>query len=118
MAEIEKGVISSIDNAKCIATVIYGDARNAVTAELVVPWFLRDNFLQVNDKVVFARFGDNSGLILAKMDGEWSHKIIGDVEVTGRVKTQDVETPAVASLNAHTHGGVEGGLSSTSPPNG
>lgn len=67
MADVRKGVISSINGNK--ATVVLGDARDAVSPALVVPWELI-GWLNVNDAVVFVQFDDGTGIILARMDGE------------------------------------------------
>ena len=54
--------------------------------------------------------------VLFKVDGTieitaTTVKIIGDLDVTG-----DISTSAIASLNAHTHSGVESGGSNTGGP--
>ena len=113
MAEIEKGKISSIKDAT--ATVVFGGARNVVTANLTVPFFLRGG-LSVNDSVAFVQFDDGSGLILARMDGDWNKSIEGDVEISGKLTADDVSTYSVSSLDSHTHGGVEPGSSNTYAP--
>ena len=43
-----------------------------VTFPLVVPYFLI-GALPVNTPVIYATFDDNSGIILARADGEWNH---------------------------------------------
>lgn len=113
MAEIEKGKISSV--SETTASVVYGGARNVVTANLTVPFFLL-GCLSVNDSVAFVQFDDGSGLILARMDGDWNKNIDGDVNISGKLTADDVSTYSVSSLDSHTHGGVEPGSSSTYAP--
>lgn len=86
---IDKGFISSIDEDKKLAVIVPMSAGAAVTHNLVIPYFLRE-CLQVNMPVVYATFEDNTGIILARMDGEWNHIIYEQVHVKGDVKTDGV----------------------------
>lgn len=114
---VKKGLISSIGEDGKTAVVILSNATNSVTFPLVVPFFLWD-CLEINMPVAYADFEDNTGVILARMDGEWNHtvyeqlKIEGIAEVTETVKAADFTTDSVASYNGHTHaetGTVTGG---------
>lgn len=116
MAEIQKGVISSVKGGK--ATVVLGNARNAVTTELVIPWDLY-KALAVNDSVAFVQFDDGTGLILARMDGKRSLVIENSLTLeNGKLIADDVKTSGVVSLNAHKHSGVESGGAETTKPTG
>ena len=68
-------------------------------------------------------FEDGTGIILSRMDGEWSGTVPGDVTIKkGTLTVQDkgVSVPSAdveaggISLNSHTHAGVHG---ETSGPN-
>ena len=91
---IGKGTISAIYGDTATITPYTG---GVVTEKLVIPFFLYD-CLEVGMPVVYAAFEDCTGVILARMDGDWSHKLEGGVEIEG-----DVKTGGVASINAHTH---------------
>jgi hypothetical protein len=57
-------------------------------------------------QVVYVVFEDGTGIVLARMDGEWNHKIWGGVDVvTGNVSVNngDIVTQSVKSYNTHTH---------------
>lgn len=101
---IDKGTVSALlEGGKKINVKPYlGDI---VTVDLVVPYFLFE-CLEVGMPVVYVTFEDNTGIVLARMDGEWSHKLRDGVEVvTGDVKVTagDIATRSVASYNSHTH---------------
>ena len=84
---IDKGFISSIDEDKKLAVIVPMSAGAAVTHNLVIPYFLRE-CLQVNMPVVYATFEDNTGIILARMDGEYGI-MIGIVN--GKIKRVPLE---------------------------
>lgn len=92
---IGKGIISAIYDGKHASVKPY--TGEVVTEKLVIPFFLHDG-LEVGMAVVYAAFEDCTGVILARMDGEWSHKLEGGVEIEG-----DIQTGSVASINGHTH---------------
>ena len=73
MALIQKGKVSTIeeDGKKVTATPYDGDT---VTPALVVPYFLT-NALPVNTPIVYVVFGDNTGVVLSRMDGDWNHSL-------------------------------------------
>ena len=116
---IDKGVISAIKDGGSKAEVVPATSKSSVTTLLAVSEMLVD-FIKVGDEVVYAMFDDNTGLVLAKLDGTWSHKIKGKIEVTEKVIAGDVQTSSVASLNGHkhnyTHGGTSSGADKTSGP--
>lgn len=101
---ISKGTVSALlEGGRKISVKPY--MGQIVTIDLVVPYFLFD-CLEVGMPVVYATFEDNTGIVLARMDGEWNHKLWDGVEiVTGDVQitSGDMSTSAVASYNAHTH---------------
>lgn len=93
---VEKGTISAL-KGETTATVVPSFSDAPVSTDLVIPFFLV-RCLEVGMDVVYAQFPDNTGVILARMDGEWNHDLDKDVRIRG-----DVQTSAVASVNAHTH---------------
>ena len=117
MSMFDKGVISALKDGGARAEIMPSRSTVSVTAPLVVPEFLF-GMLQVNDPVVFAMFDDNTGVILSRLDGKWSHKIEGNLEVTGEttvggnVTAADAKTANGISLQSHRHGYTHGGESS------
>lgn len=100
MANINKGTVSAIlDNGRKVSVKPY--IGEIVTFDLVVPFFLLGG-LEVGMPVVYAAFDDNTGIVLARMDGEWNHDLSGDITVQGKVKAADFTTDA-AAFNTHTH---------------
>lgn len=92
---IQKGKVSSIlDNGNAVTVTPY--IGGTVTDTLTVPFFLR-GALEVGTPVVYVSFEDNTGTVLTRMDGEWSHKLDGDLTVAGDVSADGV------SLKDHTH---------------
>lgn len=142
MAEIQKGTVSSIlepmdrNGDPTRAKVIPATADASVSYFLTIPWWLRGTMgnLEAGTQVAYAAFNDYTGVLLARMDGEWTGEVPGDVTihgnttvdedseilgeetVAGNVTAADLVTGAVASYNGHTHGGVESGGGSTSGP--
>lgn len=132
MSEIQKGIISSIEaqpldkNGDCTrARVLPASQPDMPTKPLTIPWHLRGAMgeLKAGDTVVFALFNDLSGVILERMDGEWSGIIPGSVTVTENfeamenISAKDVTTEKVASQNSHIHGNGNQGQDTT-PPKG
>lgn len=67
-----KGKVSDVLNGGTAVTVTpYGGG--VVTIPLVVPFFLI-GALNVNVPVAYVIFEDNTGIVLARMDGEWNHR--------------------------------------------
>ena len=97
---INKGKISTVlQDGKMVTIKPY--AGEVVTAPIVVPFFLY-GALPVGLEVVYTTFPDGTGIVLARMDGEFNRKIPGSVEIEGNITASDVKT-SVASFNSHTH---------------
>lgn len=97
---VSKGKISALhDGGKMAEVKPY--TGEVVTVRLVVPFFLFE-CLTVGMEVIYAAFDDNTGAILARMDGEWNHDLKGMVRVEQQVEAQDFQSPA-ANFNGHTH---------------
>lgn len=95
---IEKGYVSAILEEGKKVTVVPAFSSDVVSHELVVPFFLQ-NCLAVKTEVIYCWFQDDTGMVLARMDGDWSHKIFDGVEIV----SGDLVTPSVPSYNGHTH---------------
>lgn len=68
-----KGKVSAVLNDGAAVTITpYGGG--VVTVPLTVPFFLI-GALDVNIPVVYSIFEDNTGIVLARMDGEWNHSL-------------------------------------------
>ena len=133
---IEKGIILTIegevDRNKNLtkARVQSTTAKGTATLPLTIPWYLRGSMgmLTKGTEVVYALFNDATGVILARMDGNWEGKmeetqLFLDLMnttaiVQGSMEASDGITDSGVRLATHTHGGVESGGSSTSSPNG
>lgn len=112
---IDKGRISAIAEDGKTATVVPDFDGASVTVPLVIPYFLA-GCLTVKTPVVYVTFQDNTGVILCRMDGDWSHKLADDLTVSGRIMAADLVTPA-ASFNSHRHQYYnDGGSATTSEP--
>ena len=97
---INKGTVSAVlEGGKKINVKPY---RGQIgTVDLVVPYFLFE-CLEVGMPVVYVTFDDNTGIVIARMDGEWNKNISGDISVDGIVTAKNFATD-VASFNSHTH---------------
>lgn len=103
-----KGRVSAIhDGGKKVE--VKPSTGEVVTARLVVPFFLFDD-LPVGTEVVYASFDDNTGVVLARMDGEWNHDLKGAVKIEQQVEAQDFRSD-VASFNTHIHSAPDGSTS-------
>ena len=70
---VKKGKVSSLAaDGKTVTVTPY--AGGVVSAQLVVPFFLI-GALPVGTPVVYSVFDDNTGIVLARADGDWNHKI-------------------------------------------
>lgn len=70
---IQKGQVSAVlDGGKSVTVTPY--TGGTVTFPLVVPFFLI-GALPINTPVVYTTFADNTGIVLARADGEWNHNI-------------------------------------------
>lgn len=94
---VSKGTISALYEGEKMAT-IKPYLGEVVTPKLVVPFFLF-KCLEIGMPVVYVAFEDNTGVVLARMDGEWNHKIWDGVEIV----SGDLKTSAVPSYHGHTH---------------
>lgn len=123
MTIIDKGKISSFEaetdrNGDLIkARVLPSTAQSMPTRPLVISWHLRGVMgnLKVGDDVWFALANDLTGIILERVDGEWSGTIPGDVTTTGKLTSTDLTTDSVASVNSHVHGNGNNGADTTAP---
>ena len=106
----EKGRISAILEGGRKVTVIPSFSGDVVSHELVVPFFLF-GCLKVQMEVAYCSFPDNTGVVLARMDGEWNHKIEGDLEMTGMLLGAVVKEGGIR-LGTHTHNDSLGGKTS------
>ena len=68
-----KGKVSDVLNGGAAVTVT-PHGGGVVTVPLTVPFFLI-GALAVNIPVVYSIFEDNTGIVLARMDGEWNHSL-------------------------------------------
>lgn len=70
---VQKGKISSVLNdGKMVTITPY--TGSTVTVPITVPVFLID-VLPVGTPVAYVVFEDNTGIVLARMDGEWNRTI-------------------------------------------
>lgn len=110
---ILKGTISAIYNNGRVAT-IKPYLGEVVTPKLAVQFYLWE-CLEVGMPVVYTVFEDCTGIVIARMDGEWNHKIWDGVQiVTGDVDINegDLITRSVPSYNGHKHTCPDGTTSS------
>jgi len=68
---------------KTMATVEPYDYPGEVTPKLVIPWFYRGpaGDLKPGDEVIYVLFADQTGMILSRMDGNWTGRLSGDLEL-------------------------------------
>lgn len=135
---IDKGHISRICTTKdwnghpSAATIDPCTNAGAITPALTIPWYLRGKMggLKVGDCVAYALFDDGTGVIIDRLDGEWTGIIdypttmTGDVvheknvqtdgnqTTTGKTTTADLKTGSVGSYNGHVHTCPDGTTSS------
>ena len=70
---VQKGKVSAVlDGGRFVTVTPFGGS--IVTAPLTVPFFLI-GALPVGEVVAYASFGDGTGIVIARMDGEWNHNI-------------------------------------------
>lgn len=74
---IEKGFVSAVMDGGKKVTVIPAFSGDVVTHALNVPDILR-GVMQINKEVVYCSFPDNTGIVLACMDGTWSKDSAGE----------------------------------------
>ena len=83
MSYIEKGIILTIEGEAdrnenpTKARVQSKTAEGTTTLPLTIPWYLRGSMgmLKKGTEVVYALFDDATGVILARMDGNWEGKM-------------------------------------------
>lgn len=109
---IDKGIISTVSGSTATVVPSFSDAP--VSVDLVIPFFLV-RCLEVGMEVVYVQWPDNTGLVLARMDGDWNHDLDDDLRVRGVTTIEDAKTDAIASVNVHVHKTKDG---YTSPPVG
>lgn len=116
---INKGFISSLTEGGKKAIVIPQESSGNVSFPLVVPYFLLE-CLEPNMPVVYSTFQDNTGIILARLDGEWNHKIYRELTVEGTTHmtqhlTADSGITATGGISAAGGGdvNVQGNISIT-----
>ena len=70
---IKKGKVSAVlDDGKRVT--VTPNSGGIVTAPLVVPFFLI-GAVPVNTSVIYAVLEDNTGILLARSDGDWNHDL-------------------------------------------
>ena len=118
---IEKGVISTIGDGGKTAAAVPSFSDTPVSATLTVPFYLI-GCLEPGMAIVYVQFQDNTGVVLARMDGEWSHTLRGDVSIRGNHTVTGAQTVTgtvtaanliteTAAFNSHTHTCPDGGTS-------
>lgn len=83
MSEVQKGIILTLEGEKdrnenyTKARVQSSSAEGSSTMPLTIPWYLRGEMGQLHKgtEVAFAVFNDASGIIISRMDGNWSGMI-------------------------------------------
>lgn len=71
---INKGYVSSILDGGKTVTVVPAFSGDVVTHPLKVPVLLQGT-MAINKEVIYCTFPDNTGAVLANMDGEWSSNV-------------------------------------------
>lgn len=111
---IQKGEISGTEGPvdangnDTRASVASKTAQGVVSPRLSIPWRLRGEMgnLTPGTEVVYAQFEDGTGIILDRLDGEWTPHIPGDVTMADGdviLEEGDLQTKKAASYNEHTH---------------
>ena len=103
---IEKGVISTVGAGGKTATAVPSFSDTPVSATLTVPFYLI-GCLEPGMPIVYTQFQDNTGVVLARMDGEWNHDLEGDVNIQGNITAADLVTGS-ATFNGHKHSNSAG----------
>lgn len=129
--------VSEVSEDRSTARVIPLTADGLVTRHFPIHWTLRyGEGLQIGETVVCLQFADDSGLVLCRPNGEWTHVIGGSVEVTddlyvdgnasavnvtasGSVSASSVSAGSVTaggvSLSSHTHTAYSPGDDTSGP---
>lgn len=72
---IYKGYVSSILDGGKTVTVVPAFSADVVTLPLKVPELL-EGTMEINKEVIYCTFPDNTGVVLANMDGKISPDIL------------------------------------------
>ena len=115
-AKIEFGKIKSLEEPKdangdeTMAIVVPDDDTGSVTRKLFIPFYWRKKFgnIQVGDQVVYSLASNNSGCIIARVDGEWDSIIRNEktlVQINGNTATKgnvlvEGNSDIIGNLNA------------------
>lgn len=115
-AKIEFGKIKSLEEPKdangdeTMAIVVPDDDTGSVTRPLTIPYYWRKKFgnIQVGDQVVYSLASNNSGSIIARVDGEWDSIIRNEntlVQINGNTATKgnvlvEGNSDIIGNLNA------------------
>ena len=111
MSYIEKGIILTIEGEadrnenQTKARVQSKTAEGTTTLPLTIPWYLRGSMgmLTKGTEVVYALFDDATGIILARMDGNWE----GRMEET-QLFLDLMDTTATVQGNIDVSDGITG----------
>lgn len=115
-AKIEFGTIKSLEESKdkngdeTMAIVVPEDDSGSVTRPLIIPFYWRKKFgnIQVGDRVVYSLASNNSGCIIARVDGEWDSIVRNEntlVQINGNTATKgnvliEGNSDIIGALNA------------------
>lgn len=115
-AKIEFGTIKSLEDSKdkngdeTMAIVVPEDDSGSVTRPLIIPFYWRKKFgnIQVGDRVVYSLASNNSGCIIARVDGEWDSIVRNEntlVQINGNTATKgnvliEGNSDIIGALNA------------------
>ena len=115
-AKIEFGKIKSLEEPKdangdeTMAIVVPDDDTGSVTRKLFIPYYWRKKFgnIQVGEQVVYSLASNNSGCIIARVDGEWDSIIRNEktlVQINGNTATKgnvlvEGNSDIIGNLNA------------------
>lgn len=107
---IEKGYVSAVLDGGKKVTVIPAFSGDVVSHELIVPFFLIGT-MQTRKEVVYCSFPDNTGVVIASMDGTWNHNLDGDVKITGKITAASVAASGAITGDSVTASGKVSGSS-------
>ena len=115
-AKIEFGKRKSLEEPKdangdeTMAVVIPDDDTGSVTRKLFIPYYWRKKFgnIQVGEQVVYSLASNNSGCIIARVDGEWDSIVRNEntlVQINGNTATKgnvlvEGNSDIIGNLNA------------------
>ncbi len=124
LANVYKGKITTIEdqprdeqNLETTATVLPLTGDGIQTWPIVIPWHLRGKMgnLEPGVEVIYCYFEDFTGLILGRLDGEWTGDIYGsiirhggkedDMTLTDRIRSEGNALTVVANSHMVTSGG-------------